>query len=66
MSSNVKKKISEQIKYLENVPGVYQFYDDSETLLYVGKAKKLKNRVSSYFSKVKFENRKTKLKSRVS
>ena len=61
MSNNVKKKISEQIKYLENVPGVYQFYDDSETLLYVGKAKKLKNRVSSYFSKVKFENRKTKL-----
>ena len=46
---------------MENVPGVYQFYDSNNNLLYVGKAKKLKNRVSSYFSKIKFENRKTQI-----
>jgi excinuclease ABC subunit C len=61
MSSNININLNAQIKVLENKPGVYQFYDDQDILLYVGKAKKLKNRVSSYFSKVKFENRKTKV-----
>ncbi len=61
MSSNTKTYLNAQIKVLENVPGVYQFYDDQQNLLYVGKAKKLKNRVSSYFSKIKFENRKTQI-----
>ncbi|MGI6232245.1 MAG: excinuclease ABC subunit UvrC [Prevotella sp.] len=32
-------------------PGSYQFYDDKHTIIYVGKAKNLKNRVSSYFHK---------------
>ena len=32
-------------------PGVYQFYDQSGELIYIGKAKNLKNRVSSYFNK---------------
>ena len=40
-SSNLD--LEQQIKLLENVPGVYQFYDSNDTLLYVGKAKKLKN-----------------------
>lgn len=57
----MSKNLKEQISLLENVPGVYQFYDISESLLYVGKAKKLKNRVSSYFNKIKFENRKTQV-----
>ena len=37
------------LKTLTSRPGVYQMYDDEGKLLYVGKAKNLKNRVGSYF-----------------
>ena len=47
-----------RLAYLKNIvlnmpekPGSYQFYDENHTIIYVGKAKRLKQRVSSYFHK---------------
>ena len=49
-----------QIKSLPEVPGVYQFYDKQEKIIYIGKAKNLKKRVNSYFNKI-LDNHKTRL-----
>jgi len=46
------------VRNLPDKPGVYQFFNQSEELIYVGKAKNLKKRVSSYFNRTAHENRK--------
>ena len=53
-----KEENQKRLAYLKNIvsnlpnkPGTYQFYDKDHTIIYVGKAKNLKNRVSSYFHK---------------
>jgi len=53
-----KEENEKRLSYLKNIvsnmpdkPGSYQFYDDNHIIIYVGKAKSLKKRVSSYFHK---------------
>lgn len=50
----------EQRTDLPSDAGVYKFFDDADKLIYVGKAKNIKKRVSSYFNKSHNLNRKTK------
>ncbi|MBR5604072.1 MAG: excinuclease ABC subunit C [Bacteroidales bacterium] len=48
---NISDKIKSILKTIPNEPGVYRYFDDKGEIIYVGKAKNLKRRVSSYFNK---------------
>lgn len=51
-----------ELKNIPQKPGVYQFWSDADEIIYIGKAKSLKNRVSSYFNKDSFRvNAKTRV-----
>jgi len=54
------KSLELQIKTLPNEPGVYQYFDKDDVIIYIGKAKNLKKRVASYFNK-NHENGKTRV-----
>ena len=47
----ISDKITSILKTIPTSPGVYQYFDDTGEIIYVGKAKNLKRRVSSYFNK---------------
>lgn len=53
------------LKILPTKPGVYRMYDSEGVLLYVGKAKNLKNRVSSYFGSSGLSSKTIALVSRI-
>lgn len=59
MSQQTNLELKEAIAALPHEPGVYQYYDKAGKIIYVGKAKDLKKRVSSYFNKDKHESGKT-------
>jgi excinuclease ABC subunit C len=52
-------RLKEVVSRLPESPGVYRFYNDEEELIYVGKAKSIRKRVSSYFNKQAGVNQKT-------
>ncbi|MBS6574299.1 excinuclease ABC subunit UvrC [Parabacteroides goldsteinii] len=60
MSSETEKHIKMILSILPDKPGCYQYFDDKGTIIYVGKAKNLKRRVSSYFNK-EHDNNKTRV-----
>jgi excinuclease ABC subunit C len=55
----MKDQLKQHIQLLPDSPGVYRFYNNENTLIYVGKAKSIRKRVGSYFNKIEGVNRKT-------
>lgn len=49
MQVTVKKKLGEDVSVLPDAPGIYYFLNSRNDIIYIGKAKSLKNRVKSYF-----------------
>ena len=60
MNAELQTYLKGIVNNLPETPGCYQYLDDSGTIIYVGKAKSLKRRVSSYFNKEQ-QTRKTRL-----
>ncbi|MFC2104753.1 excinuclease ABC subunit UvrC [Bacteroidota bacterium] len=61
MKNAQKEKFKPILSVLPDSPGVYQFFNAINEIIYVGKAKNLKKRVTSYFTKDHYENNKVKV-----
>ncbi len=61
MAKEIELALQQIIKSLPDKPGVYQYFDKEQKIIYVGKAKSLKKRVSSYFNRDNYENNKTQV-----
>ena len=59
MAADLDDRLKEVVQRLPDSPGVYKFYNNDGILIYIGKAKSIKKRVSSYFSKSSGINQKT-------
>jgi len=53
--------LEDKLKQLPKAPGVYYFFDNKDNIIYIGKAKILRNRVRSYFQNTKNRDSKTRL-----
>lgn len=58
--AKIKFDYKSKIPLLPNEPGIYKYFDENDVIIYVGKAKNLKNRISSYFYNFDRADRKTK------
>ncbi|MEE4197650.1 MAG: excinuclease ABC subunit UvrC [Bacteroidales bacterium] len=61
MLKEKKEKFKPLLSVLPDSPGVYQFYNVLGEIIYIGKAKNIKKRVTSYFSKDRYENNKIRV-----
>ena len=61
MNENLKEHLKAILSTIPEKPGSYQYYDEKGTVIYVGKAKNLKRRVSSYFNKEHYDSPKTRV-----
>jgi excinuclease ABC subunit C len=60
MPENINEVRMEMLKNLPDKPGIYKFFDGEGVLIYVGKAKDIRKRVSNYFQKLIYLDSKTR------
>ena len=57
----IQEKFSSIISELPHNPGIYQYFNSEGTIIYIGKAKDLRKRVSSYFNRDNYDNAKVRI-----